>query len=106
MSNRWTVVVASWKRAGAVVTDRIVRDAKIIVPESQAEEYREKQELRNGAELVVFGDNDNDVPMFEVADRALAVENATEKLRAYASEVIGPNESDSVVRRILADLGR
>lgn len=56
MNEPWTVVVASWKRAGAVVTDRIVRNAKIIVPESQAEEYREKQELRNGAELVVCPD--------------------------------------------------
>jgi len=54
-------------------------------------------------ELVVFGDNDNDVPMFRIADRAIAVGNATELLKKHATEVIGPNEADSVANYILQD---
>ena len=54
-------------------------------------------------ELVVFGDNDNDVPMFRIADRAVAVGNATDLLKEHATEVIGTNEEDSVARYILDD---
>ena len=50
--------------------------------------------------LTVFGDNLNDLPMFDVADRAIAVENAQPALKTRADLVIGPNETDSVVRFI------
>ena len=50
--------------------------------------------------LVVFGDNLNDIPMFEVADRAYAVENSVEGLQKYATGFIGSNHDDAVVRFI------
>lgn len=47
----WTVAVPTYKRAGMVSTDWVVRGCKIVCPESQAEEYREREECRNGAEV-------------------------------------------------------
>lgn len=52
-------------------------------------------------ELVVFGDDVNDIPMFRSADRAVAVEGAVEELRQLASETIGSNAEDAVVRYLL-----
>ena len=54
-------------------------------------------------DIVVFGDNLNDVKMFKAAARAIAVENATSQIRQYATEVIGSNEEDSVVKYIEMD---
>jgi Cof subfamily protein (haloacid dehalogenase superfamily) len=54
------------------------------------------------AETTVFGDEVNDVPMFEVAGRAVAVENAVSSLKAIAHEVIGPHDHDSVVKYLTA----
>ncbi len=50
----------------------------------------------DGTELVVFGDGQNDVQMFEMADRAVAVENAANVLKVRATEIIGSNNDDSV----------
>jgi Cof subfamily protein (haloacid dehalogenase superfamily) len=50
----------------------------------------------------VFGDEINDIPMFEVAGRGVAVENAVAELRQIAHEVIGHHEHDSVIRYLLA----
>ena len=50
--------------------------------------------------LTVFGDNLNDVNMFKMAATAIAVENATDQIKQYACKIIGPNESDSVVKYI------
>jgi hydroxymethylpyrimidine pyrophosphatase-like HAD family hydrolase len=52
----------------------------------------------NGAEVVAFGDSDNDLPLFRFASRGIAVENASAELKSLAEEVIGPNTADSVVR--------
>ncbi len=54
-------------------------------------------------EIVVFGDNDNDLPMFNIAERSIAVENATNALKRHATEVIGSNEQESVVAYIQSD---
>lgn len=55
------------------------------------------------AEIVVFGDSDNDIPLFRVADRAAAMANATPELRTLATHVIGGNEEDSVAAFIESD---
>jgi Cof subfamily protein (haloacid dehalogenase superfamily) len=55
------------------------------------------------AELVVFGDGNNDIKMFQMADRAIAVANAADDVKRYASEVIGANSEDSVVKYLLKD---
>jgi hydroxymethylpyrimidine pyrophosphatase-like HAD family hydrolase len=54
----------------------------------------------------VFGDHDNDIKMFQMADRGIAVANATEKLRRHATQVIGPNDEDSVVKFIREEVTR
>ncbi len=48
--------------------------------------------------LTVFGDNDNDVEMFGMAKNAVAVANAIPSVRNLATETIGANSEDSVVR--------
>jgi hydroxymethylpyrimidine pyrophosphatase-like HAD family hydrolase len=58
-----------------------------------------KTELAADA-LVCFGDNYNDLPMFAVADVALAVGNAVPEVQAAASEIIGANTADGVARWI------
>lgn len=55
-----------------------------------------------GADRVtVYGDNLNDLPMFEVADEAVAVANAMPEVLERADRVIGPNTASSVARDIL-----
>jgi len=41
--------------------------------------------------------------MFQKADRAIAVGNATDELRHHADLVVGPNQEDSVVRSLRKD---
>lgn len=50
--------------------------------------------------IVCFGDNLNDLPMFEEADRSIAVKNAVSQVRANADEIIGANTEDSVAEYI------
>jgi HAD superfamily hydrolase (TIGR01484 family) len=58
------------------------------------------------AELVVFGDDVNDIGMLRAADRPIAMANAKPEVIAVAGEVIGSNNEDSVVRRIRHDSSR
>lgn len=48
--------------------------------------------------MVCFGDAINDLPMFQVADEAYAVDNAIEELKQQSDGVIGSNEEDGVAR--------
>ncbi len=54
-------------------------------------------------ELTVFGDDINDIAMFEHAGRAIAVGNAIAPVKERASQVIGSNREDSVARFIFAE---
>jgi Cof subfamily protein (haloacid dehalogenase superfamily) len=47
-------------------------------------------------ELIAFGDEENDLPMFEAASWAVAPENAKERVKEAADEVIGSNAGDAV----------
>ncbi|MCP4760975.1 MAG: HAD family hydrolase [archaeon] len=50
-----------------------------------------------GVERVIcFGDNQNDIPMFEASDEKYAVGNAHSELKNIATEIIGKNDEDSV----------
>ncbi|MFN6466404.1 MAG: HAD family hydrolase [Nostoc sp. DedVER02] len=51
----------------------------------------------------LFGDHNNDIEMFRIADCAIAVANATVELKRYATHVIDSNQADSVVRYISQD---
>ncbi len=53
--------------------------------------------------IVVFGDNLNDLPMFAIADTAVAVGNAMPQVKEAADIIIEPNYTDSVARFIAAD---
>lgn len=53
-------------------------------------------------ELVVFGDNFNDLDMFQEADQAFAVANAVDELKRIADDVLEDHHTDSVVKKILA----
>ncbi len=54
-------------------------------------------------DVVVFGDNLNDIKMFQIGCHPVAVANATDDLKSHAAEIIGTNQEDSVVRYILGD---
>lgn len=53
--------------------------------------------------IVAFGDNINDLPMLEVADVAVAVENALPEVKDVANIVIGNHDTDAVARFISED---
>lgn len=57
-------------------------------------------------ELTVFGDNSNDIKMFKLAGHSLAVSNAKDELKRYATQIIGTNEEDSVIRYIMKCEGK
>ncbi|UYP47363.1 HMP-PP phosphatase [Candidatus Lokiarchaeum ossiferum] len=46
--------------------------------------------------IVCFGDNTNDIPMFEVADEGCAVENAVIELKKIATRTIGNHKENGV----------
>lgn len=46
--------------------------------------------------MIAFGDNLNDIPLFEAADECYAVENAHPELKKIATAVIGRNDEDAV----------
>lgn len=52
--------------------------------------------------VIAYGDNLNDLPMFGAADEAYAVANAAPEVLARATEVIGSNVEDGVVRHLTA----
>ncbi|MBR6745943.1 MAG: HAD hydrolase family protein, partial [Muribaculaceae bacterium] len=57
-----------------------------------------------GAErLVVFGDNLNDLPMLDIADVAVVVDNAHEQVKERADIIIGCNNDDAVAQFIRQD---
>ncbi len=51
-------------------------------------------------ETVVFGDNFNDIEMFEAAGVSYAMLNADEYVRSRATEVIGTNNDNSVIKKL------
>ena len=54
-------------------------------------------------EIVAFGDNRNDIPMFEIASRSYAVENAVAEAKVCATGIIGSNDTDGVARFLLGE---
>ena len=57
-------------------------------------------------ETVAFGDNYNDIEMFEAAGESYAMRNADEYVRGRAKNVIGTNDEDSVVKTIKSIMER
>ena len=68
---------------------------------SKAKSALALKEMVGADRIVAFGDNLNDIPMFEIADEAYAVENAYDEVKEFATAVIGSNENNSVAEFIL-----
>lgn len=49
-------------------------------------------------EIVAFGDNLNDIPMFDIAHRAYAVDNALDEVKECATDIIASNVEDGVAQ--------
>lgn len=60
----------------------------------------EIKKLVGADRIIAFGDNLNDIPLFEVADESYAVSNAHESLKKIATGVIGSNDDDGVAQFI------
>lgn len=52
--------------------------------------------------IVCFGDAENDLSMFRIADESCAMANAVDEVKSVATRVIGSNEEDGVARYLLA----
>ena len=57
----------------------------------------------NPWEVVVFGDNLNDLPLFRIADRRYAPENAIDEIKQQATAIIADNDHDGVARFLCDD---
>lgn len=77
------IMLAGWDKGAAVV---YLRDLLGIRP----------------GDVFVFGDANNDLPMFRVTENSVAVANATEEASRAARWHIGPVEEDSVAAAIEA----
>lgn len=56
--------------------------------------------------IVCFGDEINDIPIFEIADEKYAVANAAPELKALATAVIGDNDEDAVAKWLAAKFAK
>lgn len=71
---------------------------EILAPAaSKASAVLQLRDLLGCEKTVVFGDAENDIPMFEAADEAYAVANAIDALKKRATSVIGGNDENAVV---------
>ncbi len=78
---------------------------EVFGPEaSKANAVRILADMAGADRIVAYGDNVNDLPIMEVADDAVAVENAVEAVKVAADRIIGPNTRDSVAHDIKSQL--
>ncbi|MEE3755320.1 HAD family hydrolase [Mycobacterium intracellulare] len=85
--------------------------SEVQVVHPQAEKGSAVMRLRDSlgltdTTLTVFGDHLNDLPMFEVADHAIATANAHPAVLARADRVVEANDDDGVLRFLLKEHGR
>ena len=89
-------LVAYW---GEAMEDRYV--SWLDIHHSDASKGGAVMELKSllGLERVIcFGDSDNDLSLFELADEAYAPENAKEHVKAKATATIGHHDKDGIAR--------
>ena len=65
---------------------------------SKASAAKILQEKLGCDRIVCFGDEVNDIPMFEIADETYAVSGAAPELKSLATAVIGSNDEDAVAK--------
>ena len=56
------------------------------------------KELLGIERVICFGDNDNDLSMFETADESYAPENANDAIKSAATAVIGHHDDEGIAR--------
>ncbi len=56
--------------------------------------------------LVSFGDQLIDIPMFQISDLAIAVQNAPEEVKNAAGQIIGSHDTDAVAKYLHSDYYR
>lgn len=69
---------------------------------SKATSALELKKLLGVEKIVAFGDNLNDIPLFEIADEAYAVSNSCDELKKIATGIIGSNDEDAVAEFLLS----
>ncbi|MGL4336406.1 MAG: HAD family hydrolase [Turicibacter sp.] len=67
---------------------------------SKANGIKALSKYANYDKIVVFGDNLNDLPMFELADECYATANAVESIKKIATGVIAHHNEDAVAKYI------
>ena len=70
---------------------------------SKATAIKQLAALTHAEEVVVFGDNINDIPMFSMAHRSYAVCNAVDEVKRQATATIASNTENGVVRFLTED---
>ena len=68
---------------------------------SKASGALEVKNIVGADKIVAFGDNLNDIPLFNIADECYAVSNAEDDLKKIATQTIGSNDEDAVAKFIL-----
>ncbi len=58
------------------------------------------KELLNVDKIIYFGDSVNDIEAFKASDLCYAVSNSKKELKPYATEIIGSNDDDGVIKKI------
>lgn len=71
---------------------------------SKANGIKKLRSLGGFDEIVCFGDNLNDLSMFEQSDLKIAVANARDEVKAAADIIIGSNDSDGVAEYLRQNL--
>ncbi len=62
----------------------------------KGEALKQMKQQFNIDKIIAFGDNYNDISMFQMADESYAVENAIDDLKQIASKTIGEHKNNSV----------
>ena len=65
---------------------------------SKGKAIRQMKSLLGLERVICFGDSDNDLSMFEAADESYAPANATTRIRAAATGVIGHHDEEGIAR--------
>jgi len=72
---------------------------------SKKSALKKLQKLVGCDELVVFGDNLNDLSMIEIADRSYAPANALPEVKERVTAVLEDCDSDGVAKFLAAEWG-
>jgi len=67
---------------------------------------KQLKKILNVDRIIAFGDNLNDLPLFEIADECYAVSNACPQLKAAATGIIDSNDNNGVIKFIIENFNK